>query len=222
MTRPSTRSSQPIEPDPDRDLRRAFAVGLVVSVALHALLALLPPAQLDLPPHLEPAERLTLVAPPEEQAPPEVEVPAPPEPVARPEEPEVSTSGEPVAADDGPEFVPHDVPPRLLNPSEVQSYLRVFYPVALRVASVEGAVHLWLYVDRSGRVTKVQVRQSSGSPQFDDLARTAAPLMEFRPALNQSETVGVWVSIWVRFDLEEPAPDAAGGRLVGGVDDGER
>lgn len=212
MSRSPTRS-----PQSTRRLRRAFAVGLIVSVALHVVLALLPPVPVDLPPHLAPAERITLLAPPQEETPPDVEVPPAPAPVTPPDEPRVLASGEPVAADSGPAFIPHDVPPRLLNPEEVQDYLRVFYPVALRAASVEGAVHLWLFVEEDGRPSKVQVRASSGSPRFDELARTAAPLMEFRPALNQGEPVGVWVSLWVRFDLDEaPAPDAER-RLVGGT-----
>lgn len=217
MNRSTTRPPQPARRRRSSPLRRAFAVGLVASVALHAVLALLPPVEVDLPPRLQPADRLTLVPPPEEQPPPDVEVPPAPEPVTPPEEPRVAASGEPVPSDSGPEFVPHDVPPRLLNSEEVQQYLRVFYPVALRAASVEGAVHLWLFVDEDGRATKVQVRESSGSPQFDELARTAAPLMKFRPALNQGEPVGVWVSLWVRFDLEEPPPADTDRRLVGGM-----
>lgn len=224
MTRSSTRWPRTTRPSRSRGLRRALVVGLAGSVTLHAALALLPPVQVELPPHLESSDRITLVAPPEEQTPPDVEVPPAPETVTRPEEPDMSGGGggEPVASDDGPEFVPHDVPPRLLNPDRVQEYLQVFYPVALRAASVEGAVHLWLYVDESGRVTKVQVREPSGSPQFDELARSAAPVMRFRPAINQGENVGVWVSIWVRFDLEQPPPDEPGGRLVGGAPDEER
>ncbi|MFW6193162.1 MAG: energy transducer TonB family protein [Gemmatimonadota bacterium] len=211
---PATRSRRSPE------LSRALAVGLAVSAALHAGLVLLPPMHVDLPPHLDAAERLALMAPPEERSPPDVEIPPAPEDVTRPEEPEVSAPGEPVASgDDGPVFVPHDVPPRLLNPEEVQDYLRVFYPVALRVASVEGAVHLWLYVAEDGRVARVQVRESSGSPEFDRLARTAAPMMEFRPALNQGERVGIWVSIRVRFDLHEPGPGGDGRQLVGDIDE---
>lgn len=217
MTRSATRPPQPARRQRRSPLRKAFAVGLVVSVALHAVLALLPPVEVDLPSHLRPADRLTLVPPPEEPNPPDVEVPSPPEPVTPPEEPRVAASGEPVPSDSGPAFIPHDVPPRLVNPGEVQDYLRVFYPVALRAASVEGAVHLWLFVDEDGRAAKVQVRESSGSPRFDELARTAAPLMKFRPALNQGEPVGVWVSLWVRFDLQEPPPSDASRRLVGGM-----
>ncbi len=224
MNRSPTRSPESTRDPRSRGLRRAFAVGLVASVALHVVLATLPPLQLDLPSHLEPADRIALLPPPadEEPAPPEVEVPPAPEPVTPPGEPEVSGSGQPVASDSGPTFIPHDVRPRLLNPGEVQDYLRVFYPVALRAASVEGAVHLWLYVGEQGRATKVQVRQSSGSPRFDELARAAAPLMKFRPALNQGEPVGVWVSLWVRFDLEEPPADDAERHLVGGMSDDDR
>jgi TonB family protein len=215
VNRSTIRPPQPARRQRGSPLRRAFAVGLVASVALHAVLALLPPVEVDLPRHLRPAERLTLVPPPEEPNPPDVEVPSPPEPVTAPEEPQVAASGEPVPSDTGRAFIPHDVPPRLVNPGEVQDYLRVFYPVALRVASVEGAVHLWLFVDDDGRATKLQVRESSGSPRFDELARTAAPLMKFRPALNQGEPVGVWVSLWVRFDLQEPSPADTNRRLVG-------
>lgn len=202
------------------EFERALGVGLAVSVLLHATLLLLPPLHVEVPGHLTTTDRLALMPPPAEP-PPEVDVPAAPEPVARPAEPRVSAGGQPVAAETAePTFVPHDVRPRLVNPEEVQQYLRIFYPMALRIASVEGAVHLWLYVNESGRATKLQIRESSGSEEFDELARSAAPLMKFRPALNRGETVGVWVSLWVRFDLREAPLQDADARLAGGASEG--
>lgn len=201
----------------DDGFRRSLAVGVAVSVVLHAVLALLPSVELDLPGHLRPSGEITLVAPPGEEAPPDVEVPSPPARVTWPAEPEFAGVQPVSAGEDEPVFIPHDVPPRLMNSGRVQDYLRLFYPVALRVASVEGSVHLWLFVEGSGRVSKVQVRESSGSTHFDDLARSAVPLMQFSPALNQGRPVGVWVSLRVRFNLEQP-PVADDGRLVHGTD----
>lgn len=220
MERESARPS-PIGRGPRPEFRRAVGIGLGVSLLAHAVLMILPPLTVDLPEHLEPSGRIVLVAPPQLESPPEVEVPVPPERVSRPAEPDVSAAGEPVPSEGAePVFIPHDVPPRLLNSGQVQDYLSLYYPVSLRVASVEGAVNLWIFVDEGGRPTKVQVRESSGSAQFDELARSAAPLMRFRPALNRGQSVGVWVSIWVRFNIEDPPRPAEQGRLVGGVGGG--
>lgn len=218
-----TRASSPPDRRPRRHRRRRaariFGAALIASVLFHLALALAPPFRVDLPDHLEPSERLTVVPPPEDPPPP-VEVPAAPERVAPPGEPQVRTGGTPVVgADTTPVFIPHEVPPRLMNPDAVQRYLKIFYPMSLRVADVEGAVQLWLFVNESGRVTKLQVRQSSGSPAFDRLARTAAPLMAFRPALNQGQPVGVWVSLWLRFNLEEPLLEEAESRVAGTTSD---
>lgn len=199
---------------------RALGAGLLASVLIHAAVLLLPPFQVETPERFAPPARLTIVPPPEEP-PPEVDVPSAPRPIPSPAEPRLATGGEPVPADEGgPRFVPHDVPPKLLNPGDVQQYLRIFYPMALRVASVEGAVHLWLYVNESGEATKLQIRESSGSEKFDGLARSAAPLMRFRPALNQGERVGVWVSLWVRFNLEDVPTGEAESQIAGGVGGG--
>lgn len=201
-----------------RGYAKVLAAGLLASVALHGVLFLLPPLRTDVPAHLERRPVLEVLPPPEEP-PPEVAVPDAPEAIPQPAEPVVVEG--PVAVGEGeqPVFVPHDVPPRLINPDEVQDYLEVFYPVALRAANIEGAVHLWLFVDEQGEATKLQVRTSSGSRSFDQLARSAAPFMRFRPALNQGNSIGVWVSLWVRFNIEEPLP-ADDARLAGDVTTG--
>lgn len=196
--------------------RRAVAVGLVLSLAVHAALVLLPPFQADLPDHLERHGEIVLVPPPAD-APPEVDVPAPPDEISWPAEPEVQEGPVEVAEETQPRFVPHDVPPKLENPDALRDYLELFYPTPLLAASVEGAVHVWLYVNEHGEATRVQIRSSSGSPQFDRLARSAAPFMRFRPALNQGSPIGVWVSLWLRFDIEPPAEEET--RLAGGVAD---
>lgn len=224
MSSASPRSRPTVDTRRGNGLGRALAAGLAVSLLIHGVLLLAPPVRVDLPEHLSSSDRLTLVPPPEEpDPPPQVEVPAPPASVPRPAEPRVETGGRPVEAEsEQPTFIPHDVPPRLMNPEDVQRYLRIFYPMALRAASVEGAVHLWIFVNESGRATKVQVRASSGSERFDELARSAVSLMKFRPALNRGRTVGVWVSLWVRFDLRDPSLEGDEARLAGDVseDDG--
>lgn len=187
------------------EFRRALVVGLVLSAAFHLVLLVLPPVETGVPAHLAAPDTL-VVLPPIEDQPPEVQVPPSPEPIPQPSQPVVAAVPTP-AGDDEPGFVPHDVPPRLINPHEVRRYLELFYPVALRAAEVEGAVHLWLFVNERGETTKLQVRSSSGAPQFDELAKSAAPFMRFRPAMNRGESIGVWVSIWVRFDIEDLPPD---------------
>lgn len=202
---------EPLRPGSVPEVRaRSWGVLLAVctgaSVLLHLVAFLLVPApRTSLPTHLT-SEPAIEVLPPPEDPPPTVEVPPSPEPVPRPATP-VSADGPPEPGGDTPTFVPHDVRPRLVNYTEVQRYLEIFYPVTFRAAGIEGAVHLWLFVDRQGRATKLQVRSSSGSAQFDELAKSAAPVMRFRPALNQGQPVGVWVSLWVRFDIEEPPAD---------------
>lgn len=199
--------------------RRALVAGLVVSILLHGALVFAPSFSTDLPDHLQPRRGIVLVPPPEEESPPEVDVPAPPEEISWPAEPRVQEGPVAVAETPRPRFVSHDVPPKLENPGALRDYLELFYPAPLVAASVEGAVHVWLYVNERGEATRVQVRSSRGSPQFDQLARSAAPFMRFRPALNQGSPIGVWVSLWLRFDIDPAVEGADGTRLAGGLSD---
>ncbi len=182
---------------------RALGVGLVASLLLHLGFLLLstaveapaadgrssPPELVVLPPAERPEDVVT---------PPALELPAPPPEVVRP--------GVPVAAEperaEAPPFIPHDTPPRLLNAEEVRGLLHDAYPPALREEGVHGAVLLWLYVDDRGRVLRLQLRRSSGQAAFDSVAQEVARRMRYRPALNRTIPVGVWVAQPIRFEVE--------------------
>jgi TonB family protein len=119
--------------------------------------------------------------------------------VAVPEAPELEAP-EPV-------YIPHDVPPRLVNLDQVLSALRDGYPQDLPEEAGESLVVLWLFVDVAGRVTHIRLRESSGYDPLDLLAQEVAPTMAYRPALHLDEPIGVWVQQQIRF---EPPPSSPG------------
>ena len=112
----------------------------------------------------------------------------------------------PSTADGEPRFMPYDVAPELENAGEVSSRLQELYPDSLENAGVGGSVVLWLRVDEQGRVKRSLLEQSSGHGALDRAASRIAGDMDFSPAMNRDERVGVWVQQRIRFE-----PDTAGG-----------
>lgn len=163
------------------------------------------------------------------ELPPEVEVPPPPEPIARPATPRVASAvdldeevtiartsfeanpperlppppraGVRERPEDRPAFIPYDVPPELKNPGEVQRVLSRTYPPALRESGTGGRVVLWLYVDETGTVQRTRVFRSSGYDALDEAARKVARQMEFTPALNRDRRTAVWVQQAIDFEV---------------------
>ncbi len=188
-----------------RGYPRALGVGMVASLALHVGLVIVAetvrpstaviaagPTEMVLLPPLERAEQ---VAPP-----PAVELPQTPPPVERPGRP-VAMEVEP-APEAAPRFIPHDTPPLLVNAPEIRAILHDAYPPELREAGIQGVVLLWLYVDERGQVERLQLRRSSGHAAFDSLAQEVGAQMKYRPALNRTEPVAVWVAQPIRFHIQ--------------------
>lgn len=200
----------------DRFKRRAstwLSAGISVAVLVHfAIFALFP--RLDATPPAMAAETLAAV-----DLPPEVEIPPPPERIARPATPRVASVeleeditiapttfeanpadrlGPPPAvgstADDRPEFIPYDVAPKLRNRPEVLTLLERRYPRSLKDAGIGGTVLLWLYVDERGRVQETRVAETSGYAALDRAAQEVATEMEFTPAQNRDRVTPVWLS----------------------------
>lgn len=162
--------------------------------------------------------------------PPDVEIPPPPERVARPATPKVSAAD--VAEDvtigktsfesnpveqlppppknarggqgdqDRPAFIPYDVPPELKNPGEVQDALKRTYPPDLRKNRIGGRVVLWVYVDDEGNVQETRVQQSSGYSALDRAAKEVARQMRFSPAMNRDKKTAVWVQQAIEFEVK--------------------
>lgn len=159
------------------------------------------------------------------ELPPEVEIPPPPEDVARPATPTVPETDvdedvtiaptnreafdevappppSAVGADrERPRYVPRDVEPRATNDEEIRRLLERHYPPTLRDAGVEGSVTLWIFVDEDGGVAEARVRASSGYEAFDRAALEVAEEMEFEPAVSRDRPIGVWVTRRIGFRI---------------------
>lgn len=201
--------------------RSYLALGFLVSVALHLVLFLLVP-QFHAGDLEASGSGMTAI-----DLPPQVEIPPPPERIARPATPTVAeaevseevtiapTTFEANPADrlppppkargssplDRPTFIPHDVAPRLENRAEFQKLLRRFYPSALRDAGIGGKVTVWVYVDASGQVERAVLESSSGYDALDEAALKVARRMVFKPALSHDNAIGVWVSQRIVFQV---------------------
>lgn len=200
---------------------RTLAVGMVLSVLVHfALFQYVPGfAASDLRGGISALTSVDL--------PPEVEIPPPPEQIARPATPKVAqvnvneditiapTTFEanptenlgppPTPKTDPsalPRFIPYDTPPRLLNGAYVEQLLRKVYPPTLRRAGVGGVVNLWLYVDEVGHVVKTVVKESSGYLALDQAAGQVAINMRFSAAKNRDKVTAVWVSQPITFSVK--------------------
>jgi TonB family protein len=160
------------------------------------------------------------------ELPPEVQIPPPPEQIARPATPVVSASAlDDVTApptrfdlytpddlapppattrhnDDlaaTPRFVPMTVRPELQNRAEIERVLLRSYPPMLRAAGIGGTPVLWFFIDENGRVLDTRVHTSSGYPDLDAAAQKVAEHMRFSPAYNRTERIPVWVELPVNF-----------------------
>lgn len=98
-----------------------------------------------------------------------------------------------------PSFTPYTVRPELKNRDAVARALERNYPAILRDAGVGGNVLVWILIDETGKVMRVQVKEPSDHESLDAAALKVAETMEFTPALNRDKAVKVWVSIPVRF-----------------------
>ena len=161
------------------------------------------------------------------ELPPEVEIPPPPEQIARPATPVVSDAvideeitiastsfednpisslpppptgtapSEDISA--APTFTPFTVKPELRNRSAVASALTRNYPPLLRDAGIGGRATVWFFIDENGQVEKTQLNESSGYDALDQAALQVASIMQFSAALNRDKKVPVWVSIPIVF-----------------------
>ena len=113
----------------------------------------------------------------------------------------------------GPTFTPYTVKPELTNMADVSRALQKYYPAELRDAGVGGTTNLWFFINEQGRVTKVAVKTSSGTPALDEAAMEVASVMQFTPARNRDQVVKVWVDMPIVFKSKEPESSATGPSL---------
>ena len=160
------------------------------------------------------------------ELPPEIEIPPPPEMIARPATPVIATADideditiAPTTFEDNPvedlppppenvtttdiaaapTFTPFTVRPDIRNRGEVARVLEREYPPLLRDAGIGGTVDIWFYIDEEGKVVKTQVDKSSGHKALDDAALKVSEIIQFTPALNRDKRVPVWISLPITF-----------------------
>jgi protein TonB len=161
--------------------------------------------------------------------PPEIEIPPPPQSIARPATPVIATldvSEEitiapttfesnpieelpppPTLLEETPDlsaaptFTPFTVAPDILNRRELAEAMVQNYPTLLREAGIGGVVRVFFFIDEDGRVLQTRLDQSSGHQQLDDAALAVAGMYRFSPALNRDERVKVWVSFPIQFQV---------------------
>lgn len=164
------------------------------------------------------------------ELPPEIEIPAPPEAIARPAVPVIAagsideditiapttfesnpveelppppTLAETTTTDlaAAPTFTPYTVRPDMKNREEVREALVREYPSLLRDAGLGGTVQVWFFIDEDGKVVRTLVHESSGYPGLDEAALKVADIVQFTPALNRDKRVPVWISLPITFHI---------------------
>lgn len=196
--------------------------GILLSVALHfVFLNVLP--DFESPDFTVSTSELEI-----SELPPEVEIPPPPEAIARPAvpvvaenfdvDPDITIAPTTFAANpvedlppppeeessaqeiyEAPTYTPYSVAPDLRNRKEAAAAVMREWPPALKNSGIEGVVTVWIFINEDGRVTNAEVSESSGLKQMDEAALRAARAFRFSPALNRDEAVPVWVELPISF-----------------------
>jgi len=161
------------------------------------------------------------------ELPPEIEIPPPPEQIARPATPIITDSPideditiAPTTFEDNPiedlppppeeqatdlsaapTFTPFTVAPSILNRTDVVRAMEREYPPLLRDAGIGGTVTVWFFIDENGGVQDYRVSESSGHQALDDAAIAVAGVYRFSAALNRDKKVPVWVQFPITFQV---------------------
>ena len=161
------------------------------------------------------------------ELPPEIEIPPPPQQIARPATPVMASADideditiAPTTFEDNPvedlppppeeavvdisaapRFTPFTVAPDILNRVEVIRAMEREYPPLLRDAGIGGTVQVFFFIDEEGVVQQFQVNVTSGHQALDDAALAVAGVYRFSPALNRDKRVPVWVSFGITFQV---------------------
>lgn len=168
------------------------------------------------------AEELTSI-----ELPPEIEIPPPPQSIARPATPVIAeasideditiapTTFEENPVEDlppppeekqtdlsaQPTFTPFTVAPSFLNREEIVRAMEREYPPLLRDAGIGGTVKVFFFIDENGIVQDTRIDVSSGHQALDDAALKVSTVYRFSPALNRDKKVPVWVSFPITFQV---------------------
>jgi len=156
------------------------------------------------------------------EIPPDVEIPSPPQEIARPAVPVLATvdiddditiapttfefgpvrepmppPAAPAALESGPTLTPFTVAPEILNVDEVRMLLALECPTMLRDAGIGGEIVMWFFLDETGKVIEFRTARGSGHESLDAAALRVAGTIRFSAALNRD----VYVPVWIQFPI---------------------
>lgn len=100
-----------------------------------------------------------------------------------------------------PVFTPMTVRPEIKNEAEVIRAMEREYPAILRDAGIGGRVLVWFFIDEEGTVRNKRVAETSGHSGLDEAALKVADIYRFTPALNRDKKVQVWVQFTITFQV---------------------
>jgi protein TonB len=202
-----------------RDARSWLPRSLVLAALIHF-------AVLSLAPEMSVADVRTAQPTDVYVVPPPLDLPPPPEQIARPAAPVVGVdvdvntpypdmtfeqwTPERLAApkqsrtdarSDFEMFVPTMIAPALQNRAEVERELVRTYPTMLRDAGIGGQVDVQLWLDENGTIVQSQVARSSGYEALDAAALQVVRVMKLSPARNRNMPARVIVTVPVVFSV---------------------
>ena len=91
------------------------------------------------------------------------------------------------------------------HPMPLLDEMTIDYPLSLWDQAIEGETLLRVLVTEEGSVDSVEIFESSGHPAFDSAAVAGVINLQFDPATQDGESIGVWVTLPVQFSKRPPA-----------------
>ena len=113
--------------------------------------------------------------------------------------PEWKEKGYPIA--DGPGTGPHDHAPTPISGKNIWNFLE--YPRLALEMKLEGKVFIKFFIDKHGKVGESSIQMLKGNPVFEEAAVNAVAQSQWNPAMQREMKVGVWVTVPVKFNLND-------------------
>lgn len=201
--------------------RTYFHLGVIAATCIHALAFWITPVLMQLRPWLSRRVERLLLAPPLNASPAptaglavagspvplpvdesEEEIPKPPAPIEDAPVPPMSDALRELLRE-GPRITPYHIAPVLKNRNEMTRVLREVFRIYGEGIDRPVRMEVWFLIDEHGAVRSTTIKETSGFPVLDSVVLgTSRRRMRFMPAWARGETVPVWISLPILFEVE--------------------